>query len=308
MLAKQRYAAEGHIEAPVQYKVYRQYVYLGLPPQRYQTAGPEPPPTPTPPTPTPPAARPFAVRYLSVFEGGTDAGIVYRQKLREAQLIEKNLATLTVVDKLPRATTRVVYAQLALTNLDTTREHTHKIVLSYERLGGDGPPVQLPRTVTIRPADRFFLHLDCTGYAAPGLWKPGRYRVRAMVDGATVSMIFFDIVEGNVAPARPALGPRPLSLPALGVDVETLTEAVRTRHKTNAATGARIVRVHPTSPAARAGMQENETIVFVGSDMIRSAQQLQQRLARERPGAMLKVIVTKPDGFGKTYQAVLGTP
>jgi putative serine protease PepD len=76
---------------------------------------------------------------------------------------------------------------------------------------------------------------------------------------------------------------------ALGVSVTTLTPQLRQEYGFTPSAGAVILEVVPGSPAARAHLREGDVIVGVGSATIKTAEQLQSAIQKNKPGAKVQV-------------------
>jgi Do/DeqQ family serine protease len=75
----------------------------------------------------------------------------------------------------------------------------------------------------------------------------------------------------------------------IGVAIQDLTPGLARRLGARRIAGAVVARVLPGSPAARAGLQENDLIVAVNGSPIRNASDLRERIGLERVGATVAV-------------------
>lgn len=107
-------------------------------------------------------------------------------------------------------------------------------------------------------------------------------------------------------PLRPSLG-APFQGPAavhrafLGVEVDTGTGTG------TGASGAHVVAVVPTSPAAKAGIVSGDTITAFGSTTVTSASGLARAVSAAKPGSTVKVSWTTTSGAHKSATITLGT-
>jgi len=300
MLAKRDYARSG-IQEPHQFKIYHAYIYLGVPPHSYKGDT-------SPPPPPPPAIKSFEVRWHRLFEAPEGNSALLQEHARQARLIESGTMKLPTSYTFPRSTTRRIFCLVLLRNLlHGQRDHAHQSVTRF--YGPTGKLVgETKDRFTIGKDNSHFLHMGAWGNAHPGTWAPGRHRVLMQLDGTTVADAHFTIVADATRTLTARKPPGVVTIRGLGVNVQTFTKQRAAQRRSKAAVGAFIHSIHPRSPAAKAGMQVNDCIVFVGSAMVRSAEQVQQHIDRVRPGTTIKIVVTKPDGFGRTHHVTLGRP
>ena len=91
----------------------------------------------------------------------------------------------------------------------------------------------------------------------------------------------------------------------LGVDITTLTPALRQQYGFTPTTGAVILTVVPSSPAAKAGLVQGDVIVNIDGTAINSAEDLQKLIQKSKPGQT--VTITYYVGNSKrTTTATLG--
>ena len=183
MLAKRDFA-KSNIAEPHNYKMFREYVYLGLPPTRYKRVSP------------PPAGEPLQVLFFRFFEGPDPTPEFLRERLREAALAVKGTARLPQPTRFAKSTTRRVFCQLILKNLDKSKTHRHALAVRYYR--ADGRLIdELKRPLVIKAESNVLSHVASCGRSTPGTWATGAYRVVAMVDGKKIAEKQFTIWEGT---------------------------------------------------------------------------------------------------------------
>ncbi len=91
----------------------------------------------------------------------------------------------------------------------------------------------------------------------------------------------------------------------LGVDITTLTPALRQQYGFTPTSGAVILTVVPSSPAAKAGLVQGDVIVNIDGTAITSAEDLQKLIQKSKPGQT--VTITYYVGNSKrTTTATLG--
>jgi serine protease Do len=90
----------------------------------------------------------------------------------------------------------------------------------------------------------------------------------------------------------------------LGVTIEEVAAADVARLKLPAETGARVTRVEPDSPAARAGLREDDVIVRFGGEAVRSTGSL-TRLVRETPAGRQVELEVVRGGAVQKLQATI---
>jgi putative serine protease PepD len=114
--------------------------------------------------------------------------------------------------------------------------------------------------------------VDESGGAAPG--------VGFAIPGEIASNIAQQIVDnGRVVNSGRA---------AIGITAVTVTDDA------GQPIGAGVAAVDPNGPAAAAGVRVGDLITRIGGDEIRTAQDLQTRIAERRPGEAVRLTVTRP--------------
>jgi putative serine protease PepD len=128
-------------------------------------------------------------------------------------------------------------------------------------------------------------------------------------DGTSAQNIGFAIPAASVESLIPQLekgGPATNSGGYLGVDITTLTSALRQQYGFTPTSGAVILSVIAGSPAAKAGLQQGDVIVDISGTAIASAQDLQNVVQKSKAGQ--SVSVTYYVGDNKhTTSVTLGT-
>ena len=92
----------------------------------------------------------------------------------------------------------------------------------------------------------------------------------------------------------------------LGVDITTLTPALRQQYGFTPTTGAVILTVVPASPAAKAGLVQGDVIVNIAGKPITSAEDLQKVIQASKPGETVTITYYVGDSK-RTTNATLGT-
>ena len=92
----------------------------------------------------------------------------------------------------------------------------------------------------------------------------------------------------------------------LGVDITTLTPALRQQYGFTPTTGAVILTVVPGSPAAKAGLVQGDVIVNIAGKPITSAEDLQKVVQASKPGDTVTITYYVGDSK-RTTNATLGT-
>ena len=92
----------------------------------------------------------------------------------------------------------------------------------------------------------------------------------------------------------------------LGVDITTLTPALRQQYGFTPTTGAVILSVVSGSPAAKAGLVQGDVIVNIGGTDITSAEDLQKVIQNSKPGQSVSITYYVGDSK-RTTTATLGT-
>lgn len=90
----------------------------------------------------------------------------------------------------------------------------------------------------------------------------------------------------------------------LGVSIEEVAAADVARLKLPAESGARVARVEPDSPAAKAGLREDDVIVRFGGEAVRSTGSL-TRLVRETPAGRKVELEVVRGGAAQKLQATI---
>jgi S1-C subfamily serine protease len=128
-------------------------------------------------------------------------------------------------------------------------------------------------------------------------------------DGSSAQNIGFAIPIAQVETLIPQLekgGPPSNSGGYIGVDITTLTSALRQQYGFTPTTGAVILSVVANSPADKAGLQQGDVIVGVDFTNITSAEDLQNAIQKDKAGQ--KVQVTYYVGDSKrTASVTLGS-
>jgi S1-C subfamily serine protease len=92
----------------------------------------------------------------------------------------------------------------------------------------------------------------------------------------------------------------------LGVDITTLTAALRQQYGLKPTTGVLILSVLPGSPASKAGLAQGDVIVDIDGKAINTAENLQSVVQADKPGQSISV--TYYSGTSKkTTSVTLGT-
>ena len=92
----------------------------------------------------------------------------------------------------------------------------------------------------------------------------------------------------------------------LGVDITTLTPALRQQYGFTPTSGAVILSVVSGSPAAKAGLDQGDVIVNIGGTTIASAEDLQKVVQNDKPGQTVSITYYVGDSK-RTASATLGT-
>ncbi len=92
----------------------------------------------------------------------------------------------------------------------------------------------------------------------------------------------------------------------LGVDITTLTPALRQQYGFTPTTGAVILTVVPGSPAAKAGLVQGDVIVNINGANIASSDDLQKAVQKAKPGQSVSITYYVGDSK-RTTTATLGT-
>jgi len=122
--------------------------------------------------------------------------------------------------------------------------------------------------------------------------------------GVPVIVVDGEVVVGFDAPRLEALlSKTTVRRPRLGA---TIADAARIaqEHGRPPMTGAYIGKVHPDSPAARAGLQPHDMIVELKGWPIRDADELERTLANLTPGRPVSMIVLRGDERLQTQLAL----
>jgi putative serine protease PepD len=117
-------------------------------------------------------------------------------------------------------------------------------------------------------------------------------------DGTNAQNIGFAIPSAQIETLLPGLekGGTPTKTPGyLGVDIETLTSQLRSEYGLTAKSGALVLEVVPGSPAALAGLGQEDVIVGVNATAITSAAGLQSAIAGFQAGQSIKVTYYRGD-------------
>lgn len=188
MLAKKEFAKSG-ITEPHQYKVFREFIYLGIPPEGYKTQEKEQPlPVQSP------SERLYEVRFLRLFESAAITKELSQGKMKEAILIEEKKLPLHSIKEFPAGSTRRVYVQTYVRNLGKS-EHRHEIVASFYRENGSLACPRVKSLVTMHPTEKHGSYLSGCGSERPGILRPGQYKVEIQIDGVIVGEESFIIKE-----------------------------------------------------------------------------------------------------------------
>ncbi len=91
----------------------------------------------------------------------------------------------------------------------------------------------------------------------------------------------------------------------LGVDITTLTPALRQQYGFTPTSGAVVLSVVSGSPAAKAGLVQGDVIVQIGDTPIRSAEDLQSAIQKDKPGQSVTITYYVGDSK-RTTTATLG--
>jgi putative serine protease PepD len=128
-------------------------------------------------------------------------------------------------------------------------------------------------------------------------------------DGSSAQNIGFAIPIAQVESLIPQLekgGPPSNSGGYIGVDITTLTAALRQQYGFTPSSGAVVLSVVANSPADKAGLQQGDVIVQIDSSNITSAEDLQNVIQKDKAGQ--KVQVTYYVGDNKrTTSVTLGS-
>jgi putative serine protease PepD len=111
-------------------------------------------------------------------------------------------------------------------------------------------------------------------------------------DGTSAQNIGFAIPIAQVESLIPELqkGGVPTSGGGyLGVDITTLTAALRQQYGLKPTSGVLILDVLPGSPAAKAGLQQGDVIVDIDGKAVTSAETLQSTIQKDKPGQSISV-------------------
>jgi S1-C subfamily serine protease len=92
----------------------------------------------------------------------------------------------------------------------------------------------------------------------------------------------------------------------LGVDITTLTAALRQQYGLKPAAGVLILTVLPGSPAAKAGLAQGDVIVSIDNKAIATAENLQSVVQNDKPGQSISVTYYS-GATKKTTSVTLGT-
>ena len=247
------------------------------------------------------------LKWLRFFEGRGQSQDLLRRKAEEANLIEVTGQELPKFWRFPQRTTRFVFAQLVFKNpLYEVGEYVLPITTRYVNALSGHELAAIRNTLTFKADWPLLMHLESYGAVRPGLWQPGTYRVEVVINGKEVGRGTFYVYDDS-----PLEEPEPdpvmvVAVPALGLEVESLSRKVAARYNLTAVTGARIAGIVYDGPAARAQMNVNEAIVFVDHVLIRSAAQLERHVRRVREGTTVRMTVVQQNGLHRTYLVRVG--
>jgi S1-C subfamily serine protease len=124
-------------------------------------------------------------------------------------------------------------------------------------------------------------------------------------DGTSAQNIGFAIPIAQVESLIPVLqkgGSASSGGGYLGVDITTLTTALRQQYGFTPTSGAVILDVISGSPAAKAGLAQGDVIVDIGFSPITSAEQLQNAIQKDKSGQ--SITVTYYEGTNKHMATV----
>ncbi len=79
------------------------------------------------------------------------------------------------------------------------------------------------------------------------------------------------------------------SSPYLGISISNLSAEFRREHRVPVFRGAAVTSVTPGSPAHRAGLLVGDCVIEANGQLIQSSQELQEMIAAERPGQLLRL-------------------
>ena len=97
-----------------------------------------------------------------------------------------------------------------------------------------------------------------------------------------------------LTPYTPQTKPLPSSRPArLGIVPGTVPQAVVAQLELSGFPGVLVTKVMPDSPAAKAGLQENDVIIGIDGKRVKNFAELQEGLAKHRPGDKVTVKVLR---------------
>ena len=128
-------------------------------------------------------------------------------------------------------------------------------------------------------------------------------------DGTTSQNIGFAIPISQVESRLPELqkgGQSGNGGGYLGVDITTLTPALRQQYGFTPTSGAVVLSVVSGSPAAKAGLVQGDVIVDINGTTINSADDLQKVISNEKPGQSVTITYYVGDSK-RTTTATLGT-
>jgi putative serine protease PepD len=111
-------------------------------------------------------------------------------------------------------------------------------------------------------------------------------------DGTNAQNIGFAIPSAQIESLLPTLekGGTPTKTPGyMGVDVESVTPQLRSEYGLTPSSGAVILSIVQGSPAAQAGLQQEDVIVKIGSTAITSAADLQSAVQNDKAGQTISL-------------------
>lgn len=306
LLAKKEFAKSGILE-PHQYKVFREFIYLGLPPERYKTKAIEKP------TVDIPSDRLFEVRWIRLFEGPVITPELSQEKMKEAVLIEEKKLPFHSTKEFPANSTRRVYAQTYVRNLGKT-EHRHEIVTGFYREDGSLACPSVKSRVTMHPNEKHGSYLSGCGSERPGTLRPGSYNVVIQIDGVPVAQETFFITGDKKLGPTSSPGqekttstdpPGPIVIDPLGLMVNTMNEDIRRDWGLPKVQGVVIMIVFGNTPADAEGLKTGDIITHVDKNRVLNKEMLIELLGAGTAGRRIQLTVVRKAGDTRSVAVTL---